>query len=274
MAGAMPFMKFYTSDWRAEPRLRNCTIAARGLWMEMLCLMHEADHRGYLVVNDKPMTDEQLSVQTGVPLALLPDLVRELEEQVVFSRTRTGVIYSRRMVRDAKKSRVARKNGRNGGNPTLVKQRRNPASDNQQDKPGDKLRSQKPEARDITGELSATPSRGKPPPSPIADLAMRVRNAAGITSPVNDVPHLEAMLAEGIPAAFIVEQAAAIGAREAAKRKSIGSFKYLAGPIREAHQAAAAHQHSDVARYDKIVADYGPNPSIAPPRKVAGGTSR
>ncbi|ANB33251.1 hypothetical protein M2324_003640 [Rhodovulum sulfidophilum] len=41
-----PWLKFYTSDWRSDPGLRMCGLAARGLWVEMICLMHEATLEG------------------------------------------------------------------------------------------------------------------------------------------------------------------------------------------------------------------------------------
>jgi hypothetical protein len=66
----------------------------------------------------------------------------------VFSRTREGVIYSRRMTRDAKKSAIARKNGKNGGNPTLCNGRGNSDSDNQI--LTNPVKPQKPEARKKT----------------------------------------------------------------------------------------------------------------------------
>ena len=50
---SVAWFKFYPSDWRADPALRMCSIAARGLWMEMLCVMHEATPRGSLLINGK-----------------------------------------------------------------------------------------------------------------------------------------------------------------------------------------------------------------------------
>jgi len=46
-----PWMKFYPADWRSDPMLRLCSLAARGLWAEMICLMHEAEPYGSLLVN-------------------------------------------------------------------------------------------------------------------------------------------------------------------------------------------------------------------------------
>lgn len=140
-----PWMKFYPSDWRADPRLRMCSLAARGLWVEMLALMHEASPYGHCLVNGLPPNEMQLAVLAGAPSDQVPDLIGELEAAGVFSRTREGVIYSRRMTRDDKKSRTARKNGKKGGNPTLGKETLFPSSDKQMHKGEDKT--QKPEAR-------------------------------------------------------------------------------------------------------------------------------
>jgi len=140
-----PWMKFYPSDWRSDPALRICSLAARGLWIEMLGLMHEADPRGHLLIKSMAPTDAQLAVLVGTTPDQIPDLIGELESAAVFSRTQKGVIYSRRMTKDEKKSRTARKNGKNGGNPTLRNKTTNSVLDNQQDKGQDKT--QRPEAR-------------------------------------------------------------------------------------------------------------------------------
>ena len=56
-----PWFKFYPSDWRADQALRSCSVAARGLWIECMCIMHEADPYGHLVVNGRPVTDTLLA---------------------------------------------------------------------------------------------------------------------------------------------------------------------------------------------------------------------
>jgi len=138
-------MKFYPTDWRSDPRLRMCGLAARGLWIEMIALMHEATPYGHLTVSGQSPTDAQLAVLAGTPSDQIPALLGELESAGVFSRTREGVIYSRKLTRMAKKAAIAKKNGKNGGNPRLGKQSEIPASDNQNTTDVDKP--QKPEAR-------------------------------------------------------------------------------------------------------------------------------
>lgn len=139
-----PWLKFYPTDWRSDPKLRMCGLSARGLWIELISIMHEASPYGHLLVSGLAPTDTQLAVLVGASSDQIPGLVGELESAGVFSRTREGVIYSRRMTRAAKKSAIARKNGKNGGNPTLRKQKGNSPSDNQ--KPTDSVKPQKPEA--------------------------------------------------------------------------------------------------------------------------------
>lgn len=142
---AEPWLKFYTSDWRADPRLKMCSPAARGMWVEMICLMHEATPYGHLLVHGQSPNVAQLASLTGIPSAEVTDLIGELERLGVFSRTREGVIYSRKLVRMASKAAVARKNGKNGGNPSLCNVSEiNPSVKGQDN---GRLKPQKPEAR-------------------------------------------------------------------------------------------------------------------------------
>ena len=116
---SQPWMKFYPSDWRSDPALRMCSLAARGLWMEMLCVMHEADPCGSLVINGRALTPRQISALAGCSLPETEAALSELEEAGVFGRESDGTIYSRRMRRDVEKAQRDRDNGKNGGNPLL-----------------------------------------------------------------------------------------------------------------------------------------------------------
>jgi hypothetical protein len=111
-------MKFYPSDWRADPKLRMCSLAARGLWAEMVCLMHEAKPYGSLLVNGHPVTDAQLASLVGSTKKEIKSLTFELESAGVFTRE-DGIIISRRMKRDAEKALKDKANGELGGNPDL-----------------------------------------------------------------------------------------------------------------------------------------------------------
>jgi hypothetical protein len=43
-----PAFQFYPGDWLRDMALRSCSMEARGLWIEMLCLMHDAVPYGHL----------------------------------------------------------------------------------------------------------------------------------------------------------------------------------------------------------------------------------
>lgn len=117
---ARPWMKFFPADWRSDPALRMCSLPARGLWMEMLCVMHEASPRGHLVVNGKPMQDRQLAGLAGCSVDEVRQCIEELKDAGVCSTDESGVIICRRMVRETERSEKGRVFGALGGNPTLV----------------------------------------------------------------------------------------------------------------------------------------------------------
>lgn len=116
---SIPWMKFYPSDWRADPKLRMCSIGARGLWIEMICVMHEAEPYGFLVSNGRAVTPRQLAALAGISQNDCVKYLRELESAGVYSIDDEQRIYSRRMVRDKAKADRDRENGKGGGNPKL-----------------------------------------------------------------------------------------------------------------------------------------------------------
>lgn len=136
--------KFFWSDWQSDPALKLCSLAAQGLWMRMLCVAASHDPIGYVAVAGKGLDETSLARLTGCQESEVVSLLGELADHGVFSRDRHGRIYSRRMIRDAKKAATARKNGKDGGNPSLRKQKDNEASDKGEVKPT--LKAHKPEA--------------------------------------------------------------------------------------------------------------------------------
>lgn len=142
MSSALPFGKFFWSDYASDPSLKVCSFGAQGLWMRLLCIAAEHSPIGYVAVNGRSLGGPEIARATGGAVDEVNGLLDELESNGVFSRDRRGWIYSRRMIRDAKKSRNARENGSKGGNPKLSKQTENPDWVNPEDKP------HIPEARD------------------------------------------------------------------------------------------------------------------------------
>lgn len=106
---ANPWDKFYWNDWENDPALRLCSLAAQGLWMRCLCIAAKADPKGYVTVAGRPLTPADLAVLVGASEREVETLLSELAANGVFSRDRKGRIYSRRMLRDVKKSQEGRK---------------------------------------------------------------------------------------------------------------------------------------------------------------------
>lgn len=111
--------KFYWSDWQSDPALRLCSYAARGLWMDLLCIAAAHDPIGYVAVAGRALDETSIARLTGGQESEVRALLGELDRAGVFSRDRQGRIYSRRMVKDARKAATARNQGKEGGNPTI-----------------------------------------------------------------------------------------------------------------------------------------------------------
>ena len=164
MTVKLPSFQFYPGDWMKDPALRACTIAARGIWIDMLSLMFESSRRGYLQhVTGKPVTAEQLARMTGCSTDEVSRLLQELEDAGVFSRTDSNVIFSRRMSRDERKRALCQEAGKRGGNPTLKGQLKGDAKGTVKGQPkGDANRNPTPSS----SSSSSTSSSEEEPPNP------------------------------------------------------------------------------------------------------------
>ncbi len=121
MSKKLPSFQFYTGDWMKDPALRAVSLSARGLWVDMLCLMFESARRGYLVhANGNFVSSAQLARMVGCACDEVDAHLKELEDCGVFSRTKDGIIYNRRMERDERKRQLCVEAGKRGGNPILI----------------------------------------------------------------------------------------------------------------------------------------------------------
>lgn len=109
-----PAFQFYPADWRRDSALQSCSVAARGLWIELMCVMHDCEPYGVLSVNGKAMSASQLSRLVGEQEKVVTRLLSELEDAGVCSRDEQGRLFSRRMVKD-EAVRESRANGGHAG---------------------------------------------------------------------------------------------------------------------------------------------------------------
>jgi hypothetical protein len=115
-----PSFQFYPGDWLRSTDLRSCSVGARGLWIEMICLMHEGTPYGHLKVKDKVILPPNLARMVGATLQEVEGWLKELKDAGVCS-TEGDSIFSRRMIRDEEIRRKRAAGGILGGNPILNK---------------------------------------------------------------------------------------------------------------------------------------------------------
>lgn len=115
-----PAFQFYPGDWQRDAALRACSVGARGLWIEMMCVMHQAKPYGYLVLNGNSIESAQLARMVGASQKETVRWLSELKAAGTYSVDSNGQMYSRRMVRDEDLRNRRADGGRLGGNPALV----------------------------------------------------------------------------------------------------------------------------------------------------------
>ncbi len=114
-----PSFQFYPGDWAANPNLKRCTFAEKGIWLEVMCLMHDQPEYGVLrwplkevaeAVKCRPadlLALQRKGVLKGAdqqldePFVYVPRSGRKDGEPVTLLATQAGPIwYSSRMVKD------------------------------------------------------------------------------------------------------------------------------------------------------------------------------
>jgi hypothetical protein len=119
----LPAFQFYPGDWRKDPGVQSLSFHDRGVWFEMICIMHESECRGKLILNGMAMPQKALARLLGLDNQILTTTLTNLSTYGVTSFCEeTGAIVSRRMLRDEEIRQVRKSCGKMGGNPNLVNQ--------------------------------------------------------------------------------------------------------------------------------------------------------
>jgi len=78
-----PWMPFYTADWTTNLKLKRCTHEEKGVWIDILCLMHESEEYGVL---RWPLAELASAVRTTVKV------LKSLVEKGVLKGTDSGCL--------------------------------------------------------------------------------------------------------------------------------------------------------------------------------------
>lgn len=123
-----PAFQFYPGDWLSDTALQSCSIGAQGLWIKLMCFLHNGEPYGFLRRNGHPLSDAEVRRLTGMDRESFEPLMTELAEARLFRRDEDGTLYSPRMVRDE-----ARRDARAAGGPKSLEHPNVPKPKHQRD---------------------------------------------------------------------------------------------------------------------------------------------
>ena len=104
-----PATLWFWDDWFSSFDVRACSLAARGLWMDMLGIMARSEIMGTLTINGKQIDGTTLARIVGISEAEIQGPLSELEDNRVFSRLPDSTIINRRMFNESQRKELISK---------------------------------------------------------------------------------------------------------------------------------------------------------------------
>lgn len=121
-----PYLPLYTGDWKKDPELSACSLATRGVWIDLLCSIHDG-HIGQITG-----TPDQLSRSCRCDAASMASALHELQATGaanVHERDGVFTVVCRRMKKAAELSRIRAESGSKGGKQRQSKVQARPETD-------------------------------------------------------------------------------------------------------------------------------------------------
>ena len=100
----LPHQQWYWRDWFGDQEVRLLSPVERCVWFEMLGMMWQSSDRGYLLIGGKKPTLQMIAKKIGVTEEEFCNALESMRSLNIFSETEDGVFFSRRILRDLKKS--------------------------------------------------------------------------------------------------------------------------------------------------------------------------
>ncbi len=123
-----PHIPLYTGDWMKDTELSLCTPATRGVWIDLLCAMHERNRSGEL-----RGTSEQLARLARCSTVELVEALTDLQTTgaaIVEERNGSYWVANRRMQRESATREKRAVAGSKGGSKTSANREQMPDTDN------------------------------------------------------------------------------------------------------------------------------------------------
>ncbi len=125
----LPYLPLYTKDFSTDEKLAECSAAANGIMIRLMCLLHKSDDYGTLLLKQKhkqsadQVTNFALQIAKHMPFdftVIQSGLNELLNEKVIY--IEGDKLYQKRMVKDNEISEKRAETGRKGGLKTQEKQ--------------------------------------------------------------------------------------------------------------------------------------------------------
>lgn len=110
---------FYPQDWMSDSRLRLCSAGARGLWIDIMCLMYLSSERGYLLIDDTVLDEKMLQKTLGYDAQEFDVFFTELIKYKIIKKDEKNRYFCKTMVNAQQLSEKRSTSGKLGGNPNL-----------------------------------------------------------------------------------------------------------------------------------------------------------
>jgi len=117
-----PAFQFYPEDWLSNIKLQLCPMSSHGLLINLMCLMHQSDRYGYLLINGSQPSHRTIRELLRMNHRTFTLNLSILVNNGVLKVDDDGTIYCHRMVKDQELREVRKAAGSRGGNPILVNQ--------------------------------------------------------------------------------------------------------------------------------------------------------
>ena len=126
-----PYLPLYTGDWLKDPKLSLCSPATRGVWIDLICGLHELGQGGQVTA-----TAQQIARMCRCSDAEVDTALKELRTTGaadVHEREGRITVICRRLKRASELSAKRSESGRKGGSKTSSKSKAKPDNDNEDD---------------------------------------------------------------------------------------------------------------------------------------------
>ncbi len=92
-----PYIQFFTGDWLKDPALSICSPATRGIWMDLLCHLHELQNGGKVTATGLQIARICRCSEQDAHIAL--DELRKTNTADIYERDGSWTVICRRMKR-------------------------------------------------------------------------------------------------------------------------------------------------------------------------------